>query len=60
MQVAQKKFHVDLFGIGNTSARMHPDLWKKEKNWEKTFSNLNITYSVKVNIVHVTNNIFVK
>ncbi|MBG9826527.1 MULTISPECIES: Ger(x)C family spore germination protein [Bacillus cereus group] len=60
MQVAQKKFHVDLFGIGDTFARTHPDLWKKEKNWEETFSNLNITYSVKVNIVQVTNNIFIK
>lgn len=59
MQIAQKKFHVDLFGIGDTYARTHPDWWKKEKNWGKTFSNLNIKYSVEVNIVHVTNNIFV-
>ncbi|MGR6001771.1 Ger(x)C family spore germination protein [Bacillus cereus] len=59
MKIAQNTFHVDLFGIGNTFARLHPSLWKKEKNWEKTFSNLNITYSVNVNIVHVSNNIFI-
>ncbi|ANS52215.1 spore gernimation protein [Bacillus thuringiensis] len=60
MQVAQKKFHVDLFGIGDTFARSHPNLWKKEKNWGETFSKLNMTYSVKVHIVHVTNNVFIK
>lgn len=60
MQVAQNKFHIDVFGINDTFARSHPDLWKKEKNWGQTFSNLHMTYSVNAHIVHVTNNIFIK
>ncbi|MDA2639201.1 Ger(x)C family spore germination protein [Bacillus cereus] len=60
MHVAQNTFHADLFGLGDTFSRSNPDLWRKEKNWEKTFSNLLITYSVNVNIVHVSNNIFMK
>ncbi|HFF3743237.1 TPA: Ger(x)C family spore germination protein [Bacillus cereus] len=59
MYTAQHTFQVDIFKIGDTFARSYPDLWKKEKHWEKTFSNLHTTYSVKVNIVHVTNNIFI-
>ncbi|MGG0448179.1 Ger(x)C family spore germination protein [Bacillus mycoides] len=60
MQVAQKKFHVDIFGIGDTFARAHPNLWKQEKHWEQTFTKTKITYSVKATIVHVTNQIFIK
>ncbi|MFJ8530932.1 Ger(x)C family spore germination protein [Bacillus sp. NPDC094106] len=47
----QKEYQTDVAGFGNRLKIEYPKVWKKvKKDWDKTFSKVPITYSVKLTI----------
>jgi spore germination protein len=47
----QQNYKVDVAGFGNELRIEHPSVWKKVKaDWDQTFSEVPITYSVDLTI----------
>ncbi|AIQ72282.1 MULTISPECIES: Ger(x)C family spore germination protein [Paenibacillus] len=47
----QKELHTEVAGFGNALRIQHPAVWRSvEDNWDETFSEIPITYEVKLNI----------
>lgn len=45
----------DAFGIGRRIKSYHPDVWKKIKNWQEEYKNVQIEPKVTVNIIRTGN-----
>lgn len=51
VQIAQKKYHSDIFGFGEVVHRSEPKVWKKlETNWDDTFSTMPVDIHVQVKL----------
>lgn len=51
VSLVRSKYKVDIFGFGQDIYHKHPKIYKREeKNWDKYFQNLNITYEANVQI----------
>ncbi len=47
----QQQYQTDVSGFGNSLRIEYPKVWEKvKKNWDQTFSEVPITYEVKINI----------
>ena len=47
----QHKYKVDIGGFGEKLRIKYPKVWKKVKpDWDKTFSEIPITYDIKIKI----------
>ncbi|WP_209122771.1 Ger(x)C family spore germination protein [Alkalihalobacillus sp. BA299] len=47
----QEEYQVDVAGFGNRLRIEHPKVWEKiKKDWDKTFSDVHINYSVEITI----------
>lgn len=45
----------DAFGIGGQIKSFHPDVWKKIKNWQEEYKNVQIEPKVTINIIRTGN-----
>ncbi|WP_071459633.1 Ger(x)C family spore germination protein [Bacillus massilinigeriensis] len=51
LKMTQKKYKADVIGLGERLRIKYPRTWEKVKsNWDSTFANVPVTYSVEVNI----------
>ncbi|MDM5189085.1 Ger(x)C family spore germination protein [Bacillus sp. DX4.1] len=51
LKKTQKEYQVDVAGFGNRLRIEYPKVWEKvEKDWDKTFSEIPIKYSIKLTI----------
>lgn len=52
---AQKQFHSDIFGFGNSLYRTYPKLWKErfKKQWNKEFPELEVSINPRISIVRI-------
>ncbi|QED46749.1 Ger(x)C family spore germination protein [Cytobacillus dafuensis] len=51
LNTTQKKYRVDVADFGNQLSISHPHIWKKVKNnWDSTFSEIPINYSIQIKI----------
>lgn len=52
---AQKQFHSDIFGFGNSLYRTYPKLWKErfKKQWNEEFPELEVSITPHISIVRI-------
>ena len=52
---AQKQFHSDIFGFGNSLYRTYPKAWKErfKKRWDEEFPKLEVSVNPHVSIVRI-------